>query len=100
MFGVAIKGESFVNQWMFLPVSGLALVAGQAVTPASQGPASAPSEKKICRMVEKAGTIIPIRTCLTKSEWKQLSDASENRNDTYRNRKPFGCGKPDSPASC
>ncbi|NYT40249.1 hypothetical protein HZY97_05740 [Sphingomonas sp. R-74633] len=82
---------------MVLPISGLMLMASQAAP--QDAPAAAP-EKKICRMLTTVGTIIPKRTCLTKAEWKQLFDVSEPKNDIYRNRNSFGCGKNMSASSC
>jgi hypothetical protein len=89
-----------MRKWMCLPISGLLLVANHAAPVAPQDPGANPPEKKICRMITKVGTIIPMRTCLTKAEWKQLGEASETRNDIYRNRISFGCGKAYSKNSC
>lgn len=85
---------------MLLPVSGLVLLAGNAAPPqAPQDPAARP-DKKICRMLAPIGTIIPKRYCLTKAEWKQIGDVSEPKNDVYRNRNSFACGKPGTPGAC
>lgn len=82
----------------FLPVLGLALLASpvpaeqaQPATPAasaSSGAADAPADKKICRREPVLGSIMPKRTCHTKSEWAAIdaansaaaSDALSRRN--------------------
>ena len=71
----------------FLPVLGLALIASavpaqqtQSSTPtetASSGADDAPADKKICRREPVLGSIMPKRTCHTKSEWASI-DAANN----------------------
>ncbi|MBB5713639.1 hypothetical protein [Sphingomonas aerophila] len=86
----------------FLPVLGFALLASpvpaeqtQPSTPApsassgaSSGAVDATADKKICRREPVLGSIMPKRTCHTKSEWASIdaansaaaSDALSRRN--------------------
>jgi len=71
----------------FLPVLGLTLLASpvpaQQTQPspsaatASSGATDAPADKKICRREPVLGSIMPKRTCHTKSEWASI-DAANN----------------------
>lgn len=82
----------------FLPLLGVALLASpvfaqqaQSSTPAAtagSGATAAPADKKICRREPVLGSIMPKRTCHTKSEWASIdaansaaaSDALSRRN--------------------
>ena len=82
----------------FLPLLGLALLASavpaqqtQSSTPAAtagSGATDASTDKKICRRESVLGSIMPKRTCHTKSEWASIdaansaaaSDALSRRN--------------------
>lgn len=73
---------------MFLSLSILLLSAAPAGAQATPMPmnAAAKPAKPICRRQTDTGSIMPVRTCHSPAEWKQIDDAHAKQVDEFRDQ--------------
>lgn len=73
-----------------------ALLAGSLSFAAAAAPSetAAPKEKKICRVTEDLGSILPRRSCRTRTDWAKIDaeQAKITERDSDRMRENSGRG--------
>lgn len=74
-------------------VATLGLASG-ALAQTAEVPAKPVKEKKVCKRLDKTGSILGERTCMTKSEWEAFAAANAaNADKLSRERASQGTNK-------
>jgi hypothetical protein len=84
--------------YMMLSIIG-AVAAASAQSPQVVTPPPVDASKKICRMIVPTGSIMAKRICLTKPEWNEMTDLTQESADTFMRRRQ-GTGMCDESSQC
>ena len=66
---------------MFVALALLAAAQSSQAAQPSQTMAAANAEKKICRSVEKTGSLLRKKVCFTEQEWQAIDKRNRNNAD-------------------
>ena len=78
---------------LLLITLGMPAAAQTMTAPTVPQQAKAAKEKPICRREVATGSIMPKRTCHTKSEWVAIDQQNQNAADNFRNRPQPNTGR-------
>ncbi len=74
------------------PVRESAPVAGAATASPAVLSKAPPPPARVCRKMVPTGSIMPIKVCLTKGEWREMNDRTEtSAEDAMRHRGTGMC---------